>query len=462
MNRRTAIAPVALATLACAGLFGPVTESDERLGRGTVEIPRPSTAVETGFADPAHRSRVGDALCFGEPAVWGQVEQAVASSLRNGENFADVTGRYASIIGTCDLPAHCGRARQRFPNSDGEIQAFWLHVLATCGDVTDRALFRDLDVEPRAAATFYTAKPVPPHRVGADDGALMLATERLIQRGGNDPILQDALWSLLRLDNPEAAERMAALVPIASLHVEDEILKGLAGQSHPDAAAIIEAECAENPDKQDVCGVEPKAPFPTEQEQWVAKLAATPHPDRVRAMLAENPEFHDAGLEHLSACGEPCSRVKSLVDGDTTVSAQLDALGVTWRSDRMGGAAFGESIASGLHGRGRLARIDPGTTADNEVVLRHLVRILELEPAEHYGSDVIDPEGQRKAGIEIPGHRFEIAVEGVDLDACITLVNHALQALDHGWILIELAPSGSVRQIAAVPVDAAAELTPPG
>ena len=394
--------------------------------------------------------------------MWGQVEQAVATSMRGGDLFADVTARYTSLIGECDAPGHCAWARQRYPNSDGEIQGFWMHVLATCGDEQDRVLFRDLEAEPRAVARFYTAQPLPPFRLGADDGALLLAVERLIQRGANEPVLQEALWTLLRVDNPEAAEQLAAVVDGANLDVRDEILKGLAGQSHEAAVAAVSRACDATPDKADICSVASKPQRPSERDRWLAKLAAAPSPDRVQGLLEAHPEHEEAAVEHLSACGEPCSRALTLVAGDSTVSDELDALGVTWRSNRVGGSAFADSVISGLEGRGRLVSLDLATEPDNEHVLRHLLRIADVDPAEMYGSDVVRPDDVRVAALETLASRWEVPVDGVDLDACITLTNHALEAVGAGQVLVEMQPDGARRRIAALPTEAVSALSPPG
>ena len=423
-------------------------ESDERLGRGTVRIPAPSSAVETGFDDPAHRARVSDALCFGEPAVWGAVEQAVSESIRSGDTFADVTDRYTRLVGACDLPAHCAWARKRYPNSDGEIQGFWLHVLATCGDLEDRVLFRDLDAEPRAVATYYTAEPLPPHRMGADDGALLLATERLIARGGNKQLVEDAAWSLLAHENPEAAESLVGLLDSANLDVKDVLKKALSGQT---------IACEAHPE---LCG-NPRPERPTEELRWMAQLGATRDPDAVTALVDEHPDYRDKALPALEECGDPCTPQHTLVSGDTAVSDELDGLGVTWREDRAGRSAFGDSLASGLHGRGRLVRIDPSAEPDNEHLLRHLLRIAGADPAEVFGSDVIDSDGTRRAAIETIEHRWQIAVDGVDLDACVTLTNHALSELGTGLQLVELEAQGAMRAVAAVPTEAVAALSPP-
>lgn len=441
---------VALA-LGCSGLGGPVRESDEVLGRGNLAIPVPSTAVLTGFDDDTHRARVEDALCQGEVAVWGELAQAVATSLGKGENHADVTARYTSLVEGCEDRGYCGWARGKVPNTDGEIQWFWLSVLATCGDLQDRPHYRDLDAEARQVATFYTLGSLAPHREPADDGALIVATERLLQRGGLDDTIKAALWSLLRLDHPEAAETLAPLVPIATLDAKDELLRGLAGQSAPAAIAAIAAACAETPDKDGVCGVEPKGPFPGHDDRWLAELAATADPDRAQALLDAHPELHDAARAHLASCAEACARPASLLTGDGAVLARLDELGVTPRTDRADRPAFSDSTASALEGRGRLLRVDPAAKLTNDALLRRLARLADLDPYGVWFHDLVRADGATVAVVETPDHHWEIAAGPSDLDACLTLLNHVLGALDRDVRLAEWRPEGSTRLVVAVP-----------
>ncbi len=457
---RAVLAVAAGLALGCAGLFGPVRTSDEVRGRPPVDVPSPSSALARGFADPAARARVADALCFGERAVWARVEQAVLDSLRRGEVHGDVSSRYARLVGTCDHPGYCAWARERIANSDGEIQAFWEHVLATCGAVQDRPRYRDLDADARMVATFYTAGTVPVFRDPADDGALILATERLVRRGADDPVLRDAIWALLRLDDPEPAEALAPLVADAPLDVADELLKGLAGQSAPAAVEVVTAACRAHPGKAGVCVAEPKPARPSPPDRWVAALFADPDPDQVAALLDAHPEWRDLAAAHAQQCGAPCAPAASLVAGDTARVDRLVEAGVAPRADRQGTAAFTDTWAHALHGMGRLARLAP--TLSSEQVLARLGRVLELDPAEFAYREDADDQGRPEAAVEHGGTRYAVRADPGDLDALITLVNHVARQVDHPLHLVALPPEGQVRQVAALTDEAEALLAAEG
>lgn len=435
-----------------------------------MSVPVPSSALARGFEGPDHRARVQDALCAGEIAVWGEVEQAVLRSHESGELHADITERYARLVGACEQPAYCNRARTKLETTADDVHAFWLHILGTCGELPDRVHFRDYDAEPGAVASFYTAGDHPPHREGADDGALILATERLVARGALDEPLAAAIDTLLATEHPEAAQRLAALVPTANIDVARALTEGLVGQSHPDAIAVVEAAC-ERTDEVRFCDPKPAPPQPDHTADWLADLdAASADPDRAMGLLEAHGDQRDQAVAHLASCGAPCAPQASLIDGDTTRFDEADALGLTPRPDRAGRAAFDHDWTALLHGRGRLATVDLDVDGAmlHDRVGRTLARLADpaLDRVWFHELAPVDATPGTLA-IEVDDRRFEVPLADetgrYDIDAVLALVNHALDARDAGWALHRLASDDAdLAVVVALPDGALAALTEPG